>query len=212
MKVEFYFDPACPWCWITSRWLLVVSDHRDIEIDWRPFSLALKNDELGDTENQSKYAIGHRESHRIIRVIMAAVQKHNISPLEAYSAFGIPYHTAGFKYDDDLIADVIQQKSWDQSLVAAADEKSYDAAIQQSMQGAIDIAGDDIGVPTIVFANADGSKQGYFGPVLSQLPSDEESLAIWDGLSKLATVSSFYELKRSRGGTPPDTASTARCV
>jgi hypothetical protein len=98
-----------------------------------------------------------------------------------------------------------------ESLLAAADDASYDSILQDTLAEAIAVVGNDVGVPTVVFEHADGSKLGYFGPVLNQLPDPEESLAIWDGLVALATVKSFYELKRSRPSGGPDVASTARC-
>ena len=207
-NVIFYFDPSCPFCWITSRWLLRVKDKRDLTIEWRPFSLAIKNNELThadfpDTE--------HGPAHRVLRVMVAAQLKHGASLIDLYSTAGFKYHGAGIVYNESLITDMLSEHNLPEELLAAADSTEYDGHLQASVNLATDVAGDDIGVPTIVFTNEDGEQQGFFGPVLQTLPDMDESLDLWDGLSKLATNSSFYELKRSRPAGGPDVASTTKC-
>lgn len=209
MNVEFYFDPACPFCWITSRWLLVVSGERDINIEWKPFSLAIKNNELDSGEG--KYAEMHRASHRALRMMMAAHSGHNTPLIDLYTSFGIKHHVAGFEIDNDLLTEILTEKGLPVELLNEADNTKYDQLLEGYIKDATDTAGQDIGVPTIVFTNKDGKKQGFFGPVLQELPDNKECLELWDGLSKLATNSSFYELKRSRPGGTPDIGSTARC-
>lgn len=208
-KIDFYYDPACPFCWITSRWLLQVSSHRDIDITWRQFSLALKNDTLTEREDESEHDKKSRDSHRVHRVI-AAAEKSGVSAIDLYSLFGTKHHTAGFDYDDIWIANVLDEAGLPAELAKAADDTSYDEYLQSEIQSAVDAAGKDIGVPTIVFYNGE-EKLGYFGPVLNELPELEESLAIWDGLEKLAKIKAFYEIKRNRPSGSPDIASTARC-
>lgn len=209
--IEFYFDPSCPFCWITSRWLLQVSEKRDIAITWRQFSLGLKNHELTPGEGETKHAHTHRDAHRIQRVIHRAVAQHGASAIELYSEFGIRFHIMEKPFDDDMIKEVLEVKSLPAELVDAADDTSLDADLQAEIDSAIEAAGSDIGVPTIVFMSKDGQRLGYFGPVLNELPDTlEGSLAIWDGLAALATTSSFYELKRSRPGGP-NVFSAARC-
>lgn len=212
MKILFYFDPSCPFSWITSRWLLQVSAHRDITIDWRPFSLALKNDELVARDGESIHAQSHRDSLRILRVLLAAEQQHNVPLIDSYTASGMIRHILGDPLDDDGIRSVIvNQLELPESLTSAADDTSYDEILKKHIDEAVAIVGNDIGVPTIVFELESGEKQGYFGPVLGGLPELSESLQIWDGLSQLATAKSFYELKRPRPTGNPDVASTARC-
>lgn len=209
--IEFYYDPSCPFCWITSRWLLQVSEHRDINIVWRQFSLALKNDELIQRDGEDIHAENHRGSHRLHRVIAAAVRDHGASQIDLYSEIGMRFHILEQPFDDAMIRDVLAAKNLPEQLLAAADDTSYDEYFRSEIDSAIDAAGSDIGVPTIVFADKDGKRLGYFGPVLNDLPATiDESLAIWDGLEKLATTSSFYELKRARSGGP-DVFTAARC-
>ncbi|HUY53361.1 MAG TPA: DsbA family protein [Candidatus Dormibacteraeota bacterium] len=209
MNIEFYFDPSCPFCWITSRWLLMVSGHRDINVHWRPFSLAIKNNQLNPKNNQ-KYAKIARSSNRILRVMLAA-QNNGASLIEMYTDFGIQHHVAGMEFNDEMITKILSKHKLPTELLMAADDKKYDKQLRASIKTATDICGDDIGVPTIIFRLDDGSKNGYFGPVLQDLPDLEESLKIWDGLSLLATNKSFYELKRSRPDDGPDVFSTTKC-
>ena len=206
MKVVFYFDPICPFSWITSRWLLQISPHRDVEITWRPFSLALKNDELADTASSSHYP-----SHRLLRVMLAAERDYSVPMIDSYTASGLLHHVMKKPYDDTGLAQILSSLDLPASLIAFADNSTLDTALQQSLDQAIAVVGDDVGVPTIVFELPDDSNQGYFGPVLNTLPELSESLDIWDGLTKLATTSSFCELKRTRPSGDPDTASTAKC-
>lgn len=210
-QVEFYFDPSCPFCWITSRWLLQISAERDVDITWQQFSLALKNNELTSGEDATPHGDIHRASHRVQRVISRAVSECGASAIDLYSEFGRRYHIAEQAFDDTMIREVLTTLDLPAELLAAADDASLDEVLQAELDAAIAVAGEDIGVPTIVFTDKDGNRLGYFGPVLSELPETlEESLDIWDGLEKLARTSSFYELKRSRSDGP-DVFSTAKC-
>jgi len=211
-SIEFYFDPSCPFCWITSRWLLQVSAEREIDITWRQFSLALKNDELEVRHGDTEHAANHRGAHRVQRVVAQAVREYGASPIELYSEFGMHFHIMEQPFNDAMIRDVLATKTLPSELLAAADDTSLDAQLQAEIDSAVEAAGADIGVPTIVFKGPDGQRLGYFGPVLNELPpTREEALAIWDGLEKLATTPSFYELKRARPAGNPDVFSAARC-
>lgn len=205
-RIDFFFDPSCPFCWITSRWLLQVEKQRDLDVTWRPFSLALKNDELGGGDDAGHGQL-HRAGHRIHRVIAAAAEQ-GASAIDLYSAFGRAFHVDGRDYDAALIGEVLAAAGLPAELAQAADDTSRDAALADELQAALDTVGDDVGVPLIVFPAEDGSRLGYFGPVLNELPGEQEGLDLWDGLEKLATVTSFYELKRSRPDGGPDTQST----
>ena len=210
MKIKFYFDPSCPFCWITSRWLLQVSNERDVEVEWQPFSLALKNDEL-NKEDDNKYIKYHKSAHRILRVIVAAKKEHNANLIDLYSSYGFHFHVNGRDYDDDLIKEILEEKDLPLSLAEEAGNSEYDKKLQEYIDEATSVVGNDIGVPTIVFEGNNGKQNGYFGPVFNELPPKDESLEIWDGLSKIASSKSFYELKRDRPSGGPDTASIAVC-
>jgi len=205
MKIAFYFDPACPWCWVTSRWILMSSNKREIDIDWRLFSLAYKNGGLTGKKSDDKLM----PSHRVERVMLAAAKK-GASLNELYTNFGIKHFLGGEEYNDELIASVLDQLKLEKSLIKAADDKSLDKELVASSESAIEIVGEDIGVPTIVFIFEDGKQAGFFGPVLKELPDQDESVRLWDSLTELAKHDGFYELKRGRDGDP-DVYSAAKC-
>jgi len=205
MKVAFYFDPACPWCWVTSRWLLMVSNKRDLDIDWRFFSLAFKNGEL-DSKTANK---NHLPSHRIERVMLAA-KKQQASLGDLYTAFGIKHFLSGEEYSDEMIKGVLEQLELSDELIKAADNQTFDEELISSSNEALKIVGQDIGVPTIVFTLEDSRQTGFFGPVLKALPKQDEAVKLWDAVVELAKNDGFYELKRGREGGP-DVYSTAKC-
>lgn len=211
MNVEFYFDPSCPFSWITSRWLLMVSNHRAVNVKWKPFSLALKNNALLSGDSNDTYAKLYRSSHRVLRVMLAAQNEFSANLIDLYTSSGIKHHIAGNKFDDKHISEVLVENNLPVSLLKFADNTKYDEQLKEYIASAIKVTGDDIGVPTIIFVNQKGEEQGFFGPVLQYFPGETESLEVWDGLSKLATSESFYELKRSRPSGDPDVGSTARC-
>ena len=130
---------------------------------------------------------------------------------QLYSAFGTHRHIYGEDYSDELITKVLAELKLPPRLIEAEDDTNYDKALRSSLDSALEVVGDDVGVPTIIF-NQDGQRTGYFGPVLQKLPSVSESLKLWDGLQTLATNQDFYELKRTRPSGGPETASTAICV
>lgn len=187
----------------------MVQPERDLDIEWKQFSLALKNDALAGNDKTSSAAT-HLAAHRIHRVMLAASQQ-GASLIDLYTAFGIPFHIGGEDFDDNLIKDVLDSKNLPADLLAAAEDTSLDASLEASMNEAIEVAGNDIGVPTIVFEQDGGKKAGYFGPVLETLPDKPEALKLWDALATLASDSNFYELKRSRPDGGPDVYSTAKC-
>jgi len=208
MNVDFYFDPSCPFCWITSRWLLMVTNKRTINIKWHLFSLAIKNSELDQKDQESTF--NHLPAHRVERVMLAA-HRQKASLLDMYTAFGIQHFLAGEEYSDQIIVSVLEDLKIDKNLVKFADDSSLDDQLRKSTNQAVEIVGSDIGVPTIVFAGKDNKKTGFFGPVLQELPEIDESVELWDGLVKLANNPNFYELKRGRPQTGPDVVSTAKC-
>lgn len=208
-RIEFFYDPCCPFCWITSRFLLEVSVQRDVDVTWRPFSLAMKNNELaGDDDAVNEHGEMHRSSHRVLRVITKASEQHGASVIDLYSAFGRRFHLDHEKYDDAMIADVLAAAGLPAELAEAADDTSLDEGLQASIDSALEAVGDDTGVPTIVFVSDDGQRRGFYGPVLQELPSKEDALRLWDSLVGLVSVPAFYELKRTRPEGMPDTAST----
>ena len=208
-RIEFFYDPCCPFCWITSRFLLEASAERDVDVTWRPFSLAMKNNELaGDDDAVNEHGEMHRSSHRVLRVITKAAEQHGASVIDLYSAFGRRFHLDHEKYDDAMIADVLAAAGLPAELAKAADDTALDEGLQASIDSAVEAVGDDTGVPTIVFVSDDGQRRGFYGPVLQELPSKDDALRLWDSFVGLVSVSAFYELKRTRPEGMPDTVST----
>jgi hypothetical protein len=141
---------------------------------------------------------------------MLAAAKKGAKLNELYTNFGIKHFLSDEEYSDEVIASVLKQCKLDKDLIKAADDKSLDKELITSSKSALKIVGQDIGVPTIVFIDEDGKQTGFFGPVLKELPDQDESVKLWDSLVELAKYDGFYELKRGRDGGP-DVYSAAKC-
>ena len=199
MEIDFYFDPSCPWCWVTSRWLVEVSENRDLEINWLPFSLAIKNNEL-DGDDVTGHLDTHTIAHQVLRMIEAIHAKENIDRGILYTEFGKSYFIDKKLDDDVFMGEVLKRLGLSDDYLLEATDTNFDKALEQHIKNAVEVVGGDVGVPLIIFKNEKGSKQGYFGPVLQGLPDKEQGLILWDALSLLGSNSSFYELKRTRKG------------
>lgn len=190
--VQFYFDPACPWTWITSRWLVEVSQHRDLQITWRQFSLRYHN------KNNPGYDWIRQElddQHPGVRVLAATQQLHgNAAVGRLYTALGTRIHHDG---DEHLVhlADCIAAAGLPADLIDAAQDPSWDPVIVESTDRARAIVGDEVGIPIIVI---DGADVTYFGPVLSPAPTGDEALELWDAFVTLGRIQGVYEIKRTR--------------
>ncbi|MBK0420182.1 DsbA family protein [Leucobacter sp. CSA1] len=193
-SVEFYFDPICPWCWMTSRWAAEVAETRGFEIAWHPISLAILNEGNPD----ESHAEGHRQGLRAGRVIEAARRRHGEGVVGAlYAEFGARIHPGARGDFDAIIVEGLARLELDPELAAAADSEEYDAQLRANTDHAIEIAGPDVGVPII---SIDGV--AFFGPVVTPAPTGEAALQLWDGIYAAASVPGFYELKRGRTEGP----------
>lgn len=194
-NVEFYFDPICPWCWMTSRWANEVSEARGFAISWKPVSLMIVNE---GRELDDDYAASHRRGHRLGRVVEAArvaAGEAVVGPL--YAAIGTRVHPGGRTDHDAIIAEALAECGLDAGLAAAADTDLSDARLRANTTHALEIAGPDVGVPVI---SIDGV--AFFGPVMTPAPTGELALQLWDGIYAAASVPGFYELKRGRSAGP----------
>jgi hypothetical protein len=186
-----------------------VAEKRNLEISWELFSLAYKNNELtgGTSGDKTK---GHLAGQRVLRVMQRARKEgSSIAPL--YRDLGKLKFVDDKPYDDGTIRSVLASNNLPERLLEAADDTSIDDEIIVSTDRATELVGDDIGVPTIIFHLGDGTQRGFFGPVLTKLPSEEAGLQLWDGVVSLASIPEFSELKRGRDGKL-DTKSTARLL
>ena len=198
-RADFWFDPACPFAWITSRWILEVEQVRDIEVRWHVMSLAYLNQDKDIPDDYRAYL---RPAWGPVRVLIAAQQKYGDDVLlPLYTALGHRIHVEGrtlSEQDDDgraLVAEALEEAGLDAVLVEAMTDPSYDEAVAASHHEGMDAVGDDVGTPTI---HVNGS--AFFGPVLSKIPRGEDAGRLWDGCVAVAAFPYFYELKRSRTG------------
>lgn len=198
MNVRFWFDPLCPWCWITSHWLDEVAQHRDLDVDWRSISLKVRNEgrEL-DPEYEERVNPAMERSFGLLRIVEAlrhAGQADRIRDL--YIEMGRHFH-----HDDDGltfdIEDALAKAGVDETFAGAYDDPSWNEHVRASTREAEAVAGDDVGTP-IIAIEVDGEWRGYFGPVLPSVPRTEEAVQMWDGLVAMIEVEGFYELKRTR--------------
>lgn len=196
MKVEFYFDVCCPWCWIASRWLSEVQKNRDISITWRSFCLAIKNgEEKGG--NRSGEGELHRKAYKIMRVIEAVRAEYGDEIIgKLYTALGKRWHLK-HEQTERVILPALQELNLPASLAEAKDDAKWDKVLQKSLDSAVKVVGEDVGVPTIIF-KTHRTKAGFFGPVFTKLPDKNEGLKIWDAIATLGAYPHFYELKRTR--------------
>lgn len=194
MNVRFYFDPACPWCWLTSRWMTEeVAPHRDLDIDWRPISLAVRNEGRDIPE---KYRKPSEWTFKLLRIVEALRADGKADQVGAfYTELGNRIHRDENRDFD--AADALAAAGIDTSYASAFDDPGFDAAVRASTKEAEEIAGDDVGTPIIAY-EVDGEWKGYFGPVIPAVVRGEDALRLWDGLSALIQTEGFYELKRTR--------------
>lgn len=193
--VDFWFDPLCPWAWITSRWILEAQQTRDITISWHPMSLVELNKDL---EVPDSYREGIARGTRQLRVIMAAIDHSGPEvALPLYTALGERTHTQRRGVIPENIVEALADAGLPPELIEAADDESWDKPLHESHHRGIDLIGPDVGTPVIA---VDGT--AFFGPVMSRIPRGELAGEIWDGAVALAKFPHFWELKRARTEDP----------
>jgi hypothetical protein len=207
--IEFFWDPVCPFAWITSRWVEQVAAQRDFRVDWRFISLRLLNkDKDYETEFPAGYEHGHTAGLRMLRVAAAIREDLGREPLGAVvAAYGHSYwdQPRGSGMRDRLsshehVVEVLAAAGLPTGYADALDDPSWDELLDAETELALSRTGREVGTPIITFRPPDGLS--FFGPVISRIPSDADALRLWDAVTTLGTFPGFAEMKRSMRERP----------
>ena len=205
--LHFYFDPVCPFAWMTSKWVRMVAEQRDYTVDWRFISLRLLNAHIDyDAHFPPEYEAGHTAGLRLLRLCAATREAHGreaVGPL--YAALGAQVFDAepvpdeagahGRRGTREFVQPILRGLGLPADLADALDDDSRDAVLQAETDEALALTGKDVGTPILHFEPPQGV--AFFGPVISRLPAEDEAVALWEHVVGLARFGGFAELKRS---------------
>ncbi len=195
VTADFWFDPVCPWAWMTSRWMEQVEQVRPVDVRWNVMSLSLLNE---GNDVPEEYAEAMRAALGPVRVVVAAQQLHGdevVKPL--YDALGTRIHPGGEKDLDTVVAGALADVGLPADLAGYATSTEYDEQLHASHERGISLVGLDVGTPVIAVEGV-----AFFGPVVTPAPQGEAAARLWDGVVAVASTPGFYELKRSREQGP----------
>ncbi|MFJ9517837.1 disulfide bond formation protein DsbA [Kitasatospora sp. NPDC101801] len=198
---DFWFDPACPWAWMTSRWMLEVEQLRPVQTRWHVMSLSVLNEHREDLPPQYKDFVA--KGWGPVRVLIAAAQAHGekvLGPL--YTELGTRFHNQGLPNERATIEAALVAAGLPVELADAADSTEYDEALRASHAEGITLVGEDVGTPVIAVDGPDGDRVAFFGPVVTPTPRGEAAARLWDGTLLVAGTPGFYEIKRTRTAGP----------
>jgi hypothetical protein len=203
--LHFYFDPVCPFAWMTSRWVRLVQARRDYSVDWRFISLRLVNAAVDyDAQFPPDYEAGHTAGLRLLRVAARTREEHGRAAVGTlYEALGQrlfdsppdPENSAARRGTRAFLDPVLAEAGLPAELAEALDDPSWDAVVQSETDEALALTGRDVGTPIIHVRPPAGV--AFFGPVISRLPSEDDAVRLWDHVVGLASFPGFAELKRS---------------
>ena len=191
--VDFWFDPLCPFAWITSRWMLEVEKVRDVETTFHVMSLSVLN---ADKDVEQKYKDMLERGWGPVRIAIAVEQAHGTDALRPfYTALGTRRHNEGREFDLEVYVEALKEAGLSVDFAAAAVDESLDDAVRASHRDGIERVGEEVGTPVISIGGT-----AFFGPVLTRIPRGEDAGQIWDATRQLAGFDYFFELKRTRTG------------
>jgi hypothetical protein len=205
--LHLYFDPVCPFCWMTSKWVRMVAARRRYRVDWRFISLRLVNAHVDyDAHFPPEYEAGHMAGLRLLRVTARTRAEHGREAVgRLYEALGARIFDSGFVPDTAVdhaargtrpfVEPALATAGLPAELADALDEPEWDAVVQAETDEALALTGKDVGTPILHFEPPDGA--AFFGPVISRLPGDDEAEELWDHVIGLARFPGFAELKRN---------------
>jgi predicted DsbA family dithiol-disulfide isomerase len=193
---DFWFDPACPWAWLTSRWMLEVHQVRAVTTTWHVMSLAILNENREDLSDS--YKKGLARAWGPVRVCIAAEQENGPDILlSLYTALGNRIHLERRGTDPHIITEALEEVGLSTDLAAAANSTEFDDAVRKSHREGMDPVGLDVGTPVIHL-----NGMAIFGPVVTPAPKGEAAGKLWDGVALVTATDGFFELKRSRDRPP----------
>ncbi|WP_175411964.1 DsbA family protein [Streptomyces sp. TRM64462] len=200
---DFWFDPLCPWAWMTSRWMLEVQKVRPVDVRWHVMSLAVLNeDKLDEVPEEYREAL-RTTAWGPVRVAIAAEQLHGPEVLgRLYTAMGTRFHNQGLGATPESIAASLEDAGLPAGLAEYANKDTYDAELRASHKEGINKVGQEVGTPVVSVPGPDGTEVAFFGPVVTPAPKGEAAARLWDGTLLVASTPGFYEIKRTRTEGP----------
>jgi len=193
---DFWFDPACPWAWMTSRWMDEVTKVRDITVNWHIMSLTVLNEDKDIPEDYRKSLSTAMPPVRLINAAREVHGEQYVKPL--YDAIGTRYHPQGRRDDQrQVLVESLEEVGLPADFISYADSEEYDESLRASHARGMELVGEDVGTPIVAFNGV-----AFFGPVVSPGPKGEEAGKLWDAVVAAASFDGFFELKRTRTRGP----------
>ncbi|MER8235628.1 DsbA family protein [Streptomyces sp. NPDC094049] len=200
---DFFFDPLCPWAWMTSRWMIEVEKVRPVDVRWKVMSLAVLNEDRLDEVPAEYREMLETQAWGPVRVVTAAQRLHGDEVVgKLYTALGTRFHNNGEGVTREAIVGALLDAGLPEDLADFADKDTYDTELRASHKEGIDKVGQDVGTPVVAVPGPDGDEVAFFGPVVTPTPRGEAAARLWDGTLLVASTPGFYEIKRTRTAAP----------